>query len=84
METYFKGCHGILLVFDETSQTSFDNLINKWYPVCVSKAEGAKMVLIGNKVDLPRGVNQDEVKKWADSHNITYYSSSAKQGISIE
>jgi hypothetical protein len=42
------------------------------------------MVLIGNKVDLPRAVNQEEVKKWADSHNITYYSSSAKQGINIE
>ena len=41
------------------------------------------MVLIGNKVDLPRGVNQDEVKKWADSHGITYYSSSAKQGINV-
>lgn len=24
------------------------------------------------------------MKKWADSHNITYHSSSAKQGINVE
>ena len=42
------------------------------------------MVLVGNKVDLPRGVNQDEVRKWADSHGIVYFSSSAKQGINID
>lgn len=58
VSTYFKGCQGMVLVFDETSPATFDNLINQWYPLCLSKTEGVKMVLVGNKTDLQRNVNQ--------------------------
>lgn len=54
VETYFKGCHGILLVFDETDPNSYANLVNKWYPIVSERSGGAKMVLVGNKSDLPK------------------------------
>lgn len=41
------------------------------------------MVLIGNKRDLPRGVNQEQVKNWAESRNVTYYSALAMQGTNV-
>jgi Ras-related protein Rab-1A len=52
--TYFKGCHGILMVFDLSKETSFKNIKDQWYDLCKTKADKALILLIGNKNDLPK------------------------------
>lgn len=42
------------------------------------------MVLVGNKSDLPKEVNKEEVKRWAESEGLKYYSTSAKSGNNVE
>lgn len=41
------------------------------------------MVLIGNKIDLPREVTTDEGKKIAEYYKIPFFESSAKENIGI-
>ena len=42
------------------------------------------MILIGNKVDLPREVSKEEGKKLAEERGIRYFETSAKDGSGIE
>jgi GTPase SAR1 family protein len=42
------------------------------------------MILIGNKIDLPREVSKEEGKKLAEQHGIRYFETSAKDGSGIE
>jgi Ras-related protein Rab-2A len=49
---YYKGSIAALLVFDITSQQSFDNL-NSWlYELKTNSHQKISIVLIGNKKDL--------------------------------
>lgn len=43
-----------------------------------------KMILIGNKIDLPREVSKEEGKKLAEQHGIKYFETSAKDGSGID
>ena len=52
--TYFKGCHGILMVFDLSKKNSFKNIQDQWYDLCKTKADKAMILLIGNKNDLEK------------------------------
>ena len=50
-EQYFKGAHGIILVFDLTSRDSFLNL-HQWVEDLQDKVDkSVKFVAIGNKCD---------------------------------
>ena len=52
VSTYFKGCDGVMLVFDLSSFTSFTNVTTKWYEIAKSKSPDAQLILVGNKTDL--------------------------------
>lgn len=41
------------------------------------------MVLVGNKIDLPREVTTEEGKKLADYYKIPFFETSAKENIGI-
>ena len=49
---YYKGAKGALIVYDVTTQSSFDN-VNKWCKEIREKAaKNINMMMIGNKTDL--------------------------------
>ena len=49
---YYKGAKGCLIVYDTTSQTTFNN-IDKWMSEIREKAlTNIKVMIIGNKIDL--------------------------------
>ena len=51
--SYFQNVTGIILVFDVTDRTSFDNLTKFWLPKIQNSAESnIELALIGNKTDL--------------------------------
>ena len=52
VSTYFKGCHGVLMMFDLSSERSFKNIKEQWYDLCRTKADKAVIMLLGNKSDL--------------------------------
>jgi len=84
--TYYKGAHGIILVYDVTDRESFNN-INNWLSE-IKKHAGPQVVklLVGNKSDLEqeRVVTNKEGKDFADSLGIAFLETSAKQRINID
>lgn len=82
-KSYFRGSNGILVVFDLSKRKSFDE--TKFWIQNAKEILGdtADMLLIGNKCDLERDVEMEEAEELADSHNIRYFETSAKNNINV-
>ena len=83
-ETYYKGTHGIILMYDITDQNSFKNIRN-WMKQIEAKADKSiKKVLVGNNCDKPdRVVTEEEGKKLADEFNMGFFETSAKTNQNV-
>lgn len=82
---YYRNAHGILLVYDITDRTSFEN-INIWAEDIKNNAPAdCVVVLVGNKSDLTnkRVVSSQEGKKTADELGYLFNEVSAKNGDNI-
>eukprot|EP01017_Pseudomicrothorax_dubius_P041633 TRINITY_DN6678_c0_g1_i2.p1 TRINITY_DN6678_c0_g1~~TRINITY_DN6678_c0_g1_i2.p1 ORF type:complete len:205 (+),score=46.67 TRINITY_DN6678_c0_g1_i2:143-757(+) len=84
--TYYKGAHGIMLVYDVTDRQSFRDVENWVQEVEKQASENVVKVLIGNKCDLDkeRQVTFDEGKEYADSIGIKFLETSAKAATNID
>jgi len=83
--SYYRGTHGIALVYDVTKRESFEN-INVWLKeieIYATKPGVAKL-LIGNKVDLSnRTVSAEEGQNFAREKQMMYVECSAKTRLGI-
>jgi small GTP-binding protein len=80
-----KKLTGVILIFDLTNRTSFDNL-EKWIEDVLSFGpEGVKFLLIGNKSDLDddRVVSYIEAVNLAKRFDTNYIEVSAKTGNNV-
>ena len=80
-----KAVQGIVLVFDVTKKSSFDN-IAFWLEEIKENLQNPCLVLFGNNLDLgkeKRQVSTEEAKAYAEKMKLPYYETSAKtkQGI---
>ncbi|CAK72957.1 unnamed protein product (macronuclear) [Paramecium tetraurelia] len=84
--SYYKGAHGIILVYDVTDKQSFKDVENWLAEVEKYANENVVRVLVGNKVDLEskREVTSEEGKELADSLNIRFIETSAKNSSNVE
>ena len=78
-----KNTNGIFLIYDVTSQKTFDDL-QGWIE-SIEKAKDLKtfpFIIMANKIDLKdkRVITQEQGKKIAASYNIPYFETSAKTG----
>ena len=82
--SYYRGAHGVLLMFDLTRRSTFDNLTS-WMAEVEDKApEQLPLVLVGNKSDQPgREVGDDEAQSFAAQHGMQYVETSAKAGHGV-
>ena len=81
---YYRESNGILLVFDLNRNKTFLNL-TKWMKEIKEVApKDVLIALIGNKVDLKREVNKNDVENFAEENNLIYYEISAKDGINVD
>ena len=76
--------NGIILVFDITSKSSFENL-NHWLLDIKDNFDNPNLVLFGNKVNLEekREVSKEEIEKFAKNNKMAYFETSAKTGYGI-
>ena len=82
---YYKGVDGIILVYDITKQSSYEN-INFWVQnIKKYAANDVKLILIGNKKDLTinRKISLNEGKLLATKLKIPFFETSAKNNINI-
>ena len=76
--SYYRGAHGIVMVYDMTDMLTFAN-IKRWNDEVDNRAsEQTVKLLIGNKCDLPKKVDVQTVQEYAASLNISFLQTSAK------
>ena len=86
-QTYFRGAHGIVIVYDVTDLKSFQ-LIQKWMKeinTCSQRSQVQKL-LVGNKIDIVKGrvISTAEGHALADTLKIGFLETSAKDSINVD
>mmetsp|Transcript_4440 Transcript_4440/g.14736 ORF Transcript_4440/g.14736 Transcript_4440/m.14736 type:complete len:224 (+) Transcript_4440:102-773(+) len=81
--SYYHGAQGVVVVFDVSNETSFDH-VSYWLEEVRKNAKPAvQVVLVGNKVDLPRRVPEARARAFARSRGIAYLETSAKTDTNV-
>eukprot|EP00475_Leptophrys_vorax_P036103 TRINITY_DN6038_c0_g1_i1.p1 TRINITY_DN6038_c0_g1~~TRINITY_DN6038_c0_g1_i1.p1 ORF type:complete len:208 (+),score=29.28 TRINITY_DN6038_c0_g1_i1:317-940(+) len=83
---YYRGANGIVLVYDITSESSF-NSIRGWIRNIEEHAsESVCKILVGNKADMEdrRVVTKEQGQQLANEFKINFFETSAKADINVE
>ena len=85
ISSYFRGGHGILLIYDVTDRDSFKNLGNWLIEIEKNANKDVLKILIGNKCDLEekRVITQKEGESFANSYGMKFFETSAKNDINV-
>ncbi|CAD6196358.1 unnamed protein product [Caenorhabditis auriculariae] len=83
--TYYRGTHGVVVVFDVTNGESFGN-VKRWLHEIEANCDNVQKVLVGNKCEdeSRRVVLESDAKQFADSMNIKFFETSAKEDRNVE
>eukprot|EP00831_Metopus_contortus_P007236 TRINITY_DN12769_c0_g1_i4.p1 TRINITY_DN12769_c0_g1~~TRINITY_DN12769_c0_g1_i4.p1 ORF type:complete len:203 (+),score=15.09 TRINITY_DN12769_c0_g1_i4:169-777(+) len=83
--TFYKQAKGVLLVFDVTDRMSYENLHSWVNSIHEHADEKIIKYLIANKIDLTdeRKVSTEEGQKMANSYNMKYFETSAKDKTNV-
>jgi Ras-related protein Rab-18 len=84
--SYYRGTHGIILVYDVTNRASFLSL-EHWLKEIDTYSTNSEVIilLIGNKIDMPnRVVTREEGAKFAKSKSMLFMECSAKTKLGIQ
>lgn len=83
---YYRGAHGIIMVYDVTSQDSFDHVEEWLNEVNRHASESTMKLLVGNKADLAdeKQVTTQAAKRFADDLGIPFLETSAKNATNVE
>ncbi|CAL9099025.1 unnamed protein product [Musa textilis] len=84
--SYYRGAHGIIIVYDITEMESFDNIRQWLSEIDRYASDSVCKLLVGNKCDLVenRVVEMEKAKAFADSFGIPFIETSAKDSINVE
>ncbi|KAI5638549.1 ras family domain-containing protein [Phthorimaea operculella] len=83
---YYRDAHALLLLYDVTNKTSFDN-IRAWLGEIREYAQDDVVImLLGNKSDsgLERAVKREEGQRLAREYQVSFMETSAKTGLNVE
>ena len=92
-QAYFRGSHGMLLVFDVGSAKTFKSIehrmkqIDEHTNTTGKDGRPPKVVLVGNKCDLPdnkRQVTKEQAEEMAKKWGVPYIETSAKESINVQ
>jgi len=85
-KNYFRGAHGIILVYDITKKATFDVLKTWLIAAQNSVPPETEMIVVGNKIDLKdkREVDFKFLKEFGLKHKIDFFETSAKTGEGVE
>ena len=84
-KTYYKGSHGVILVYDVCDERSFGNVKNWVNQIEQNAKSSICKVLVGNKCDkAERVITEEQGRKLAEEYNMKFYETSAKTGQNVE
>lgn len=83
--TYYRGTHGVVVVYDVTSGESFAN-VKRWLHEIDTNCDVVNRILVGNKDDDPdrKVVLTQDAQKFADQMGIQMFETSAKENKNVE
>ncbi|GAY62143.1 hypothetical protein CUMW_215480 [Citrus unshiu] len=84
--SYYRGAHGIIVVYDVTDQESFNNVKQWLNEIDRYASENVNKLLVGNKCDLTANkvVSYETAKAFADEIGIPFMETSAKSATNVE
>ena len=81
VQHYYRNVHAVIFVYDVTKMNSFENM-SQWIEECDQHNlnKDIPRILVGNKCDMKEkiAVNTNLAQKFADSHNMPLFETSAK------
>ena len=82
---YYKGAHGIVLVYDITERKTFKQITTTWLETVKQNATAnGEMILIGNKSDMDDLVKFLRKDLVATYNNMPFFECSAKSGHNVD
>jgi len=84
-KNYYKGSHGIILIYDVTNLQTFENVKNWVSQIREEAANNVVIYIAANKIDMEaeRKVSQKEGESLAQELGFPFMETSAKSGINI-
>ncbi|CCW72281.1 unnamed protein product [Phytomonas sp. Hart1] len=84
--SYYRGAHGIIIVYDTTDMESFNNVRTWLHEINMYANENVNKLLVGNKCDLmaKRVVDTDMAEGFAKDVGIPFLETSAKNSMNVE
>ena len=85
-KNYYKGAHGIILIYDITNQKTFENVKNWINQIKEEVSNKVTIILVGNKIDDEdhRVVSTEQGEKMAKDFGLMFFECSAKSGVNID
>ncbi|KAJ8614115.1 hypothetical protein CTAYLR_004645 [Chrysophaeum taylorii] len=84
--SYYRGVHGVIVVFDVSARESFSNVKQWLHEVDRYAHQDVRKVIVGNKCDLTeeRWISTHQAQELAASIGVEYVETSAKTGRNVE
>ncbi len=79
---FYRGTRAVALVFDASNRASFYNL-TRWWREAREILHDVPMLLLANKIDLPRQVSCEEATQIAKAWNMPFFESSCASGEGV-
>ncbi|ETO35486.1 hypothetical protein RFI_01578 [Reticulomyxa filosa] len=87
-KSYYRGAHGIIVVYDVTKSETFDSVPNWFYEIDKNAPETVCKLLVGNKADKEeqhrRKVPREKAEEFALKNQIPFIETSAKNTENVE
>jgi len=82
---YYRGTHGVIVVYDVTSGESFAN-VKRWLHEIDQNCDVVNRILVGNKNDDPdrKVVLSEDARRFAQQMGIKLFETSARENINVE
>jgi Ras-related protein Rab-8A len=84
--TYYRGAHGILLIYDVTNSSSFQNISNWYHEIQKHAAANMKFLLIGesSREDKEaRAVSTEEGQELAREYGMQFFEANCRENINV-
>ena len=83
--SYYRGAHGIIVVYDVTDMESFNNVKQWLHEIDRYASEQVNKLLVGNKSDVPKkAVDTQTASDFASQLGIPFIETSAKTATNVE
>ena len=85
-KNYYKGAHGIILLYSVTDKKTFENVRNWISQIKEEVSEKVTIILVGNKIDDEehRIVTEEEGEKMSNEFGLPFFECSAKSGVNVD